>query len=944
MAKKTQNSPETKSTSSKMTFSMGYFHASQNPTNDTFTQINYLSPKFGKEMLEDLISQDSDLFVLAFSATSVKSNVLTKAIGQIPTSFKQGSYFVVSSFVKSKFWRDMLFGANATHDLSHFLVADKETLQRMFDQSYVPQNEKEVVYLAEKSCAKEHIIQIDSQVAPKTPVLVDIKNKFNTTLNFYFKSFSNLSKTAFIILSILGMFLMTNMSKTAGISGDEFTQYEYSKLTANFYLDKIGQSIPIDTNLLKGQKMKTLAAAYQNEGVNTATLVDPEKVMHLYGSSFDTFTTILAHFVGVDDYMNFRHFWNAIFGFFIMFYGALIVRRLTKGSWFWACIGLVILILTPRLLGESLNNPKDVPFALGYVMSLYYAIKLFANFPNFRWSTVLGLVLGTALGISIRIGGLLSIAIFIMHAGFKFIESIGFDQFIKLRWNKFGKWFVWILGLSLASYLFGIYFWPYGWDQPFTNPFLALKSFTNYAGSIRQLFEGKMYDSDMLPSYYLTKYVWITLPLVSLIGLALFVITSIIKRKEFTLEEFLMIFAAVFPIFYIFINHSQVYGGLRQILFTIPCFVVVGVVGYAKLQKIIRLKFPITAVLALVISLLPAKFIMANTTLSYIYFNEIVGNTEGAYGQYEMDYYLAGLRQSSEWFLENVARKNPNKKFEVLTYGMDQVKYYCRNDKNVHVGYTRFDDRGSKMWDYAIFYNAYFDQGRLKSGEFPPKGTVFSPLVNGKPVGCVIQRPSMVNFEGIRAIEKEGNFRLGIEKLKEYISIDPISSESWFYMSTAYANMGNLDSAILCAKKSVESYPEYSKGLFALHQFYMNQKKYDEAIKVMNQYLDARPADAEGYLMKAQSLLAKQDDKTMETVNKAVELSPLDSRSYAIGAQYYQLKKDELNFKQWYQAYMLNQAKSQQDQQASLESIRIIYEGITGMSADEFDAKFLQQQ
>jgi hypothetical protein len=38
----------------------------------------------------------------------------------------------------------------------------------------------------------------------------------------------------------------------------------------------------------------------------------------------------------------------------------------------------------------------------------------------------------------------------------------------------------------------------------------------------------------------------------------------------------------------------------------------------------------------------------------------VVGNTEGAYGQYEMDYYLAGLRQSSEWFLENVARKNPN--------------------------------------------------------------------------------------------------------------------------------------------------------------------------------------------------------------------------------------------------------------------------------------------
>lgn len=943
MAKKTQNSTETKSIVSKMTYALGYFTPGQNSSADTTGQILYTSSKSGREMLLDLISQETDLYILAYAQSSVKLNHLSKAMNLMPSEVRKGCYFVATLFKNNKFWRDMIFGTNATQDFCNFIIVDKEALQRIIDQSYIPQNEKEVCYLAEKSCSRENILQLDKLEAPKGKIVNDLKSKVNTSLNFYLKSSSNLSKTAFLILSILGLFLMTSMSRHAGISGDEFTQYEYSKLTANYYLDKIGQSIPIDTNLLKGQKMKTLAASYANEGVNTATLVDPEKVMHLYGSSFDTFTTILAHFIRVDDYMNFRHFWNAIFGFFIMFYGALIVRRLTKGSWFWACIGLILLITTPRLLGESLNNPKDVPFALGYVMSLYYAIKLFANFPNFRWSTVLGLVVGTALGISIRIGGLLSIAIFIMHAGLKFIESIGIQQFIKLRWRNFGKWFVWIFGLSLGSYLLGIYFWPYGWDQPFTNPFLALKSFTNYAGSIRQLFEGKMYDSDMLPSYYLTKYVWITLPLGSLFGLALFFITSIIKRKEFTLEEFLIIFAAVFPIFYIFINHSQVYGGLRQILFTIPCFVVVGVIGYAKLQKIIRLKFPVTAVLALLISILPTKFILANTTLSYIYFNETVGNTEGAYGQYEMDYYLAGLRQSSEWFLENVARKNPNKKFEVLTYGMDQVKYYCRKDKNVHVGYTRFDDRGSKMWDYAIFYNAYFDQGRLKSGEFPPKGTVFSPMVNGKPVGCVIERPSIANFEGIKAIEKEGNYRLGIEKLKSYLNNDPISSESWFYLSTAYANLGNLDSAIICGKKSVETYPEYSKGLFALHQFYMNQKKFNEAIKVMNQYLDARPADAEGYIMKAQSLLAKQDNNTMETVNKAVELSPLDSRCYALGAQYYQLKKDDLNFKQWYQAYMLNQAKNQQDQQASLESIRIIYEGITGMTADEFDAKFLQQ-
>ncbi len=944
MAKKTQNTVEIKNPTAKKTISLGFISESQSFNTESASNYNYVSTLSGIEMLNDLKNQTSDWYLIAFNPACLKSNQTNKALSLVPQNPKNGSYCVATTFKKGKAFKDLFLGSNAQHDLASFVLLDADTLSRFIDQNYLPKSQAELAYAVEKTCSKEYVIQIDTLDAPKTSWKVDFNIKHAKIANYYFKSFTNISKIAFVLISLIGLFFLVGMSKKAGISGDEFTQYEYSKLTANYYLDKIGQSIPIDTNLLKGQKMKTLASVFQNEGVNTATLVDPEKLMHLYGSSFDTFTTILAHFFGTDDIMGFRHFWNAIFGFFIILYSSLIVRRLTKGSWFWGAVAFAILIFTPRLFGESLNNPKDVPFALGYIMSLYYAIKVFSNFPNVRWSSILGLIVGTALGISIRIGGLLSIAIFIMYAGLKFIETIGLSNFLKLKWNQFGKWIIWLGGISLGSYLLGVYVWPYGWDQPFTNPFVALKSFTNYAGSIRQLFEGRMFDSDVLPAYYLTKYVFITLPLVSLVGFVIFLITTIIKRKEFTIEEFLIVFAAIFPILYIYINHSQVYGGLRQILFTIPCFVMVGILGYAKLQKMLKIKVPVSAILAVLLAALPAKFIFANTSLSYIYFNETIGGTKGAYGKFEMDYYLAGLRQSAEWFLENVARKNPSKKYEVLTYGMDQVKYYCRNDKNVHVGFTRFDDRGSKKWDYAIFYNAYFDKDRLSSGEFPPKGTVFSPMVDGKPMGCVIERLSLENFEGIKAIEKDANFRLGIDKLQSYLKVDPISSETQFYLANGYANLGMLDSAIICAKKSVESYPEYSKGLFSLHQFYMNLKKYDEAVKVMDQYLDSRPQDAEGYIMKAQSQLMKKDNSVMTTVNKAVELSPLDSRSYMLGAQYYQSINDKGNLDNWYKAAMLQQAKTQDDQQNSITAIRFIYESITGMGVEEFDKKFLKME
>ena len=125
------------------------------------------------------------------------------------------------------------------------------------------------------------------------------------------------------------------------------------------------------------------------------------------------------------------------------------------------------------------------------------------------------------------------------------------------------------------------------------------------------------------------------------------------KKTKFDLNYFLVFFAAVFPVLYIFVQKSQVYGGLRHILFTIPFFVISGVIGYYILEQWLKdkawAKYAVPSV-ALGLSLLPATFIAKNHPLEYIYFNETVGGTAGAYGQYEMDYYLAGLRPSTEWF------------------------------------------------------------------------------------------------------------------------------------------------------------------------------------------------------------------------------------------------------------------------------------------------------
>jgi tetratricopeptide (TPR) repeat protein len=906
---------------------------SDNLLESTPSFVGQKSDLLGIDGMNELLTFNGDWFIVVNNAAQFKTAQIQKALSQIEFN-NDNKYFLLSGIKENGAVNQFFTGYYSHKDAQFGIILHREILLRLLALNPDVQTTDNLVFFLSKTCGIEVIVNVEQKEIPKKPIADIFKNRFQSAVHFYGKQLKNYWYLAFVVLTLGFTLFITQTSKKAGISGDEFVQYEYSKLIANYKLKSFGLNIPVDTNLLKGQKMVTLARLYPTEGVNVATLEDPDRLMHLYGSSFDTFTTVLAHVLGVNDIMDFRHWWNAIFGMLTVVFAALIIRRLTKGSWMWATFGIILLYCVPRFFGESLNNPKDVPFALGYVMSIYYAFKFFSGFPNVRWSTFIGLILGTALGISIRIGGILSIAIIAMYMALKFIQSIGLAQFISLKWKNALTWIKWVAVFGIASYILGVYVWPYGWKAPIDNAMSALDAFTNYQVSLRQLFEGKLFDSDNLPSHYLTKYIWITLPIGVIGGLFLYILLTLIKRKQFTIEEFLILFTAVFPIFYIYIQHSSVYGGLRHVLFTLPSFVILGVLGYYKLQSFLKLKFPVAGVLAVLTALLPGSFIAKNTNLSYVYFNELAGGVEGAYGEYEMDYYLASLRPSCEWLIENEIRKHPEKQYQLVSYGMDQVKYYMRNEKNVKVGFSRFDDKADKKWDYALFYNAYFDQSRLKSGAFPGKNSVFEPTVSGKPMGCVIKRKSFDDYEGIK-LANAGKSDSAIVILKKSLKVDPESYEVLFYLSNAYANIGNIDSAIVYCKQSLVYHPEYNRSMFALFQFYLNQNKYKEGEEIMDRYIDLRPKDPEGYLMKGQALMmSKNFNGAIDMASKAVALNPLESRNYQLGAQCYQYLKDDLNFKQWYTAAMLRNAKSADQQQQSMDAIGIIYEGITGEAID----------
>ena len=830
---------------------------------------------------ENHLNSDDQVFIQMGSAKGLKYTTIhlkdSECIYIVPKGKRNRMY-------------ELFSGISVPEESMSGIICSSAQFKLLSQRSHSLKSKIDYNYWFRRNSSKTLFLEHGKIGSLKSNPLNGLKSNFSAWVNYAKASVKGQPfLLAFYALALILTFAMPALSNKAGITGDEIVQHEYSQLILNYYTG----NNEVDTVALKSNRF---AANYISKakilGSDLATIPDEARKMHLYGSSFDTICSALISIFGVEDIYGFRHKVNALFGLLVMLFAALIVKRIT-GSYAYACLALIVLFFTPRLLGESFNNPKDIPFAAGYTIAIYYTLMAFSNIRNMRTSHLMGLVVGCALAISIRIGGVLVVAIAVFYAALKYIEDIGWSQFIKLKWAGLIKPISTVFLVVLLSYFIGIVLWPWGWIAPLSNPIAALTEFSSYSGSIRQLFEGQLWDSDLLPRYYLIKYVWITLPLVSIVGIFIFIILSALTRKM-SLPVFLVLFAAIFPVVYIYIQKSNVYGGLRHILFVLPMCVATALIGWHMLEKFLKSKMPnlgkFTFLLPVALSLLPASFIVKNHPLEYIYFNETVGGTAGAYGQYEMDYYLAGLRQSTDWLIENKIKQNLDKKVTIVSYDPNIVKYYLRDYPNVHVGFARFDDRGASDWKYAIFYNAYMDGSRLLNGNYPPKNTIYSPMVDGKPVGVVIERMDKNDIQANLYLSAnnpaKSNPDSALYFFKRALKADTNSNEILYKMAQAYAMKGDIPNMEKYGNKALSIYPEMHVCMYLMAQGYQNAKMFDKAIEKLNNVLVTRPKEAQAYYMRS---ICKANNNGMNDalldIKKSIELQPFNDQFYRVAVQ-----------------------------------------------------------
>lgn len=662
---------------------------------------------------------------------------------------------------------------------------------------------------------------------------------------------------AFAVLIVGLFFAMPLMSRDAGNSGDEDGfQWPYGEQIYNYYA---------------------------TGGKDTTCLANDDMGMH--GGFFDQLTVAVVKAFNVDNYSLLRHSMNAFFGWVGIFFAGLLAYRIR--NWRAAVITVILLFLSPRYLGHSFNNPKDLIFASMMMASIYYIFQLIRQYPKPKISTSILLAVFSSLAIVSRFAGMLLYAYLVL---FLIIYHICQNKKKSLSADSMkivGRYILYVAAIGLVTFGLSIAMWPYIMAAPVKTMLKVFHSMSSYFVSIRQVFEGTMQWSDYLPWYYTPKYILMTIPVAVIIGLVLFFVFCW-RKKEDRFWSFLVFFTFFFPVFWIVFTHANVYGGWRHAMFAYPPMAVAAGLGFEGLVKWVEAKVQgskfkvqssnkeeqlaevgskkplvvnICAVAFLLLLLIgPIRHILANHPYEYVYFNELVGGTKNQLGQYELDYYYHSTREASEWVKANAEKKADGSKTIVATWHTASVDYFFRKDtSDFKVRFVRWYEKENSDWDYAIFTVTGMAPSYLKSANFPPKNTVKTIEVDGVPIAIILKREDKSDCQAFA--------------MKQ----DP----------------SKLDSVVMLYQKALQKDPDNLGALLNIGETYVRMNKPDSALAYLNHYNEIDAESEMANYMRAYAYVYKNDaNAALDVLHKIQKHNPKYVASYILAVQLHLQKKD----------------------------------------------------
>jgi len=621
------------------------------------------------------------------------------------------------------------------------------------------------------------------------------------------------ARNVFAASLFLAALILAFLAPKAAVNVDEQLHYPHAKKVVNWYF---------------------------TGGEDISCLETPRTNLKYYGQSVDNFTALINRVFNIENEFLTRHFTGAFFFWLLLLFAALISYQISGSLWV-AALTVISILAMPRLFGQAFGNLKDIPFAGGYAAGIYFIIRFIKELPRPKWRTTIWLGLAIAFTISVRVGGLILFA----YLGLAFVAYIISKPFYLKHIVSTKLCLVSVLGrgavILILGYFAGLLFWPFALRDVFQNPLESLSVMEHYKVSIRQIFEGELLWSTQLPWYYLPKWILISTPGYIILGFLISVISLVrylpkpVRSKQLFLELFVF-FTLFFPIVYVIIIGSNLYSGVRQMVFVLPLFAVFSSIGIFKLLKSDyrnSVKLPII-ILFFVLMIFPVKHQVETFPADYIYFNSISGGNKCTWANYEYDYYYHSIKESSEYLFELIGDE------EITLATNCNLSNYFENVPNVKYQYSRYIERSSADWDYGLFGVNYIHPFQLQNATWQSSQIIKTFYHRGNPIAVLLKRSDKNDFKGISEIEN-GNIEKGEVLIRKAIKSDPKNVWLFVHLAKVCLAKNELEEFDSILERGLKIHPFYEPLYLLRAQKLFDENKYSESLETLEQLIEINP-------------------------------------------------------------------------------------------------------
>jgi len=422
--------------------------------------------------------------------------------------------------------------------------------------------------------------------------------------------------THYLLLILLVVYFLFALFtyKDYGISADEKNEYYLGSLLQKDFFDHT--AFTTEPRLLKSPHLKYY--------------------YHLY--------PMILSILNFKGYYEWFHLLNMLFASVIivaayaLFYFEY--RNMYTKAKYLACIAPLVILLTPQFLGHIPINPKDMPFAVMYFVSiaLIYIFNRQQKFGLVTKCIILGLVFGFTQ--SLRIIGY---SVYVLYI---FDLLTNKQLFTK---QTIVKKLLELVYVGLIAQLFMYLTFPYLRENIFNIFTLAANAGRFSPWDRDVLYMGTFITRDQRPWHYVVVYILLTTPVI--ITALHFYALNYLKKNA--LVRLLMVAICINIGLYLAV-HPIIYNGLRHFLFLLPLIAATAALVIAQtLRSHHFAKFAYTALFVPVF----LHMVMLHP-YQYAYFNLVASTIFDVEKTFETDYWGIAYKEATQQVLRYIEKNN----------------------------------------------------------------------------------------------------------------------------------------------------------------------------------------------------------------------------------------------------------------------------------------------